>query len=283
MTDWRDIRLVQESDVPVNEHDFVCRGSRWGRLFAAVTFTALCAAAFVTAMELPAWSSEWAGIEGVFYPLGVFLLLPVYLSWRSFLAMTKPTNWVLRANLEGIYLRYRSPLNGDFPGEPVALFLPRGAIRYIAKSNIRWRQIDSDGDHSSMKIDCLDVHLRNCDLTFLRDALTLERNRRLPGFLGTRGVFRHYPVNVADDRIIRVEWSSQQFSTTPNLHDTVERLSRHYMVADMSPLMPVVRTAEEDLISLAESGQVVQAVKLAKDHYGLSTTEAKHFVDGLLH
>ena len=52
-------------------------------------------------------------------------------TWCSLKMSLAPTNWVIRLALNGIYLRYHSYLNGDYPGEPVAAFIPSGAIAWI--------------------------------------------------------------------------------------------------------------------------------------------------------
>lgn len=275
------LKLLREDEVPVRPFDLVFRGARFGRIVACIIFCTLCAGLLAVGAVMPRISLYWDGVQYVLYPLGIVMLLPAWACWRTMKAMFWPTNWLLRAGLEGLYLRYRSPLNGDYPGDPVAVLVPRPLIRRLGKTVERRRQTDDEGVRWWTNIGCLDIHVRPGELEPLKAALKHERQRRLPTRHGSRTTFLHFPVRVIDDATIRIEWRSSNFATSPRLDRALAILGRHYLTAGAAP-GPVSRLPEDDLLTLAEAGDMIEAMKLAKSLYGFNTTDAKVFVDGLI-
>ena len=61
-----------------------------------------------------------------------------------------PTNWVLRLVANGVFLRFRSYLNGDYPGEAIAALIPATDIAYVRAVTEKGTRIDGEGSKMSV-------------------------------------------------------------------------------------------------------------------------------------
>ena len=162
------------------------------------------------------------------YYAGFIVALLILFTWCSLKMSLAPTNWVIRLALNGIYLRYRSYLNGDYPGEPVAVFIPSGAIAWIRPVVKSSTQINSGGEKLSITQRRLEIKFRGSGLADLKQQIDHEHQRRIPARLGNKGVFRHYPVRVTANDAIQIDWRDAHMATTPGFKAAAAILVRHY-------------------------------------------------------
>jgi len=204
-------------------------------------------------------------------------------------ASMRPSNWLLRAAADGLYVKYRSYRNHGFPAEdPVVVFIPRPEVAWI-----RVRRQDSErparqGEGATtVWRRFLEIKLHGEDLSELAERLRDERRRTAPGVMGSKVKALHYPVRVLPEVIVQIEWRSPGTAISPGIARAIRILGRWYPVADAvdehrpSPDNRDRAQQEARLIEMAERGEVMDAVALAQEIYGLDTTRAKQFVDDL--
>ena len=94
-------------------------------------------------------------------------------------------------------------------------------------------------------------------------------------------------MSVRPDGAIRVDWTTKGTRLRPKLAEALERLARDYPPApgletEQDQAKRLDRAAREArLLDMVHQGNTIDAVIVAKDLYGFTTTEAKRFLDEL--
>ena len=218
---------------------------------------------------------------------GGFMALIGWLFWGVFQAGLKPTNWLLRADDSGLFLKIRSFRNHAIAGaEPDVLFLPRPAIAWLRPRKHAARHRASDGNvvHDTQR----HLEIKLADDAWLDGiAAQLKVERGLwAGGKGNRGRHVHYPVQV-EDGSLHVAWRSGTDLVRPGLPTLLAALARWYPVeaevASRDRPVGAASTPEQEaqIMRLIEAGETIQAIKLTRELYGLGLKDAKDFVDQL--
>jgi hypothetical protein len=207
----------------------------------------------------------------------------------QFRACVKPTNWLLRCNNRGVIIKYRSFENWRLPAEDVQAvgfdYSELAGIRTVKEQRI------SPGmgqNKQRQHLNYLDFCLANADTSALEAHLQAEQKAEPPGRLKT--IFRDYPVEVLPGGIVQLRWSiSGGYTIHPSFGNAIEYLSRHVKtaVADstkadltyQSNLSP--EEGDANILKLAKSGDKMGAVKLTRQIYGSTLSEAVAFVEKL--
>jgi hypothetical protein len=285
--DMSRISFLEEHDIPHGPGDIVFRQRRLGNAIAALLSTTAAAAGLFAPSLGPHFGWEIGPAVYFSYFFGALLTLFAAFAITALKRSLAPTNWLLRLAANGIYLRYRSYLNGDYPGEAVAAFIPVSAIGRIRPAIEKSTRIGSKGSKYNATNRRLEIIVRDADLAPFKSQIERERTRRIATKLGSKGVFRHYPVRIRNADTIEIDWRDTQSSVKPGLKAAVAILGRRFAT------LPETKTARTDpdhagrqeqeaqIIALVERGETIQAIKLTKRLYGLSTTEARIFVDEL--
>jgi hypothetical protein len=202
------------------------------------------------------------------------------------------SNWLIRMTDHGLFVKLRSYLNHRFPEQdPTVVFLPYSEIRSVRLVKERRELPDRDeGNQSSRTIKTrrlIELELAG-DSTQLAEALANERKRvfNKPNHGGggkTR--FHHLPVRLASANLLAVEWS-----VVPRADKFLDALTRHTLVQcvhdsskDFVNLQSLSRADQESrLRELAESGDMIGAVAIARRLYSYDLTTAKDFVESLI-
>lgn len=211
--------------------------------------------------------------------LSVFVLIAV----TAFLASRRPTNWLLRATTQGLFIHYRSYLNSHLPADlPTVAFLPHREIAWLRASR-RKQSRNLPDDNVTLHRRYLEIGLRRRDLPELRERL--EAERAVTNAAATR--FNHYPVQLVG-RVLRLEWSSPRTGITPGLKAAQHMLGRNYPAA---PDIEATLASDETLTDTADrearireylrQGDTVTAIKLARFYFGYDLTAAKSYVERL--
>jgi len=134
----------------------------------------------------------------------------------------------------------------------------------------------------------LDFCLANADTSALEAHLQAEQKAEPRGRFKT--IYRDYPVEVLPGGIVRLRWSiSGGYGIHPSPGKAIECLSRHIKIAaavstkddltHQSNLSP--EEGDAKILKLAKSGDRMGAVKLTRQIYGSSLSEAVAFVTKL--
>ena len=279
------MRLLRLSEVPTSERDRVFRHSPARALLLAFGVT-LASAALI----LHAWSER--------SPLGYYIagvmLLGLLLLRRLILARFRPSNWLARMNDEGLFVQFRSYLNFHFPaGDLTVAFIPYREIRSVRlvreRRDIPYRDDEfRRGNRVSEQRRRLVEFELGADSALLAQALADEVARRAPRqarwYGASRTRYGHYPARMASPTSLQVEWN-----VVPSSKVLLDALSRFTNIApaaevrqDYAHLEGQTREQQEALLlELAQTGQTIAAISMARKLYSYDLAEARAFVEGL--
>jgi hypothetical protein len=182
---------------------------------------------------------------------------------------------------DGLFIQFRSYLNFRFPvDDPTVAFIPFREIR-SANSVHRTRQVPDETSRGwQTKVSWLvDLELTG-EVIPLAQALAEERGKKLPG----AATWRHYPVRVISPTRVQVEWD-----VVPGAATFLEALSRHTEIASSVELdedfVRMARLSREEqelrLRALAEAGETITAIKVARELYSFDLAQAREFIQKL--
>jgi hypothetical protein len=239
-----------------------------------------------------------AKIYGLNIPSGLFFYggaticgLLGWAGWGQIRGRRKPTNWLLRCNGKGIIIKYRSFENWRFPAEDVQAV----GFDYSEVAEVRMvreqRTAPGLGGNQTKQLQnltYLDFGMANADTSALEAYLQAEQKAEPPGRFKT--IYGDYPVEVLPGEIVRLRWSiSGGYGIHPSPGKAIEYLSRHIKIAatvstkvdltHQSNLCP--EEGDAKILNLAKSGDKMGAVKLTRQIYGSTLSEAVAFVEKL--
>ena len=194
-------------------------------------------------------------------------------------------NWILLIKPNQILVKFRSYCNSHYPQEDpqVVSFQPR-EIEY---ARITKQKMISYGKRNSKTLSFhsfLDLCIMRQDLSPLKQQITYEHNVKMQSVNSA-----HYPVSIAGEHIVRLEWRSHHDYVTPGLKKALAALSAegikieslHKETIDLTITPTDKNVMETKILRLAERGEKIAAIRLTRKVYGLSLSEAKNFVQEL--
>jgi hypothetical protein len=257
--------------------DLVARESALGGTVLLAVLVAL-GLAWVLVPLPSAWLRLALGVVGLPCVLLSSLMLPgLARVWRR-------DHWVVRARREGIAINARSALNSDLPAdEPTVAWIEAGELDGVRRVEELRSVPDSDGGTEQRRHVWLELVLAGGDTSELADVLERERSRRGRG----RTHFHAYPVEVVDQRRLRVAWQSGNVRLRPALEGFLRTLSLQV------PLLEPVAAPEVDwrsipdgelddyARSLVAAGRRLDAIRLLRTRRGWELTRARAHVEQL--
>jgi hypothetical protein len=277
------MELMRSAAVPHNDRDIVFRYSR-GR--ALVTFLVLAAVA-IGLITFARMNHAWIA----YYVAGA-LILVLLVFQKVLTARFHSANWLMRLTDDGLFIKFRSYLNNHFADEDLTVvFIPYAEIRSAKLVKQSQEVPDQDGKRQTTTVRTqryVELELAG-DTRRLAGALALETERVLgksnPSGARVSTRYQHLPVRLAAASLLRVEWG-----VVPSAATLMESLTRHTMVrpesetsTHVSGLETASRAKQETrLLDLAQSGDLIGAVTLARRLYGYDLAKAKDFVDSLV-
>jgi hypothetical protein len=223
------------------------------------------------------------------YYVASVLALCLLLYQRLILARFRPSNWLVRMTDNGLFVKFRSYLNHHFDAQDfVVLFLPFSELRSARMVKER-QEIPDQNRRSSTTTTRRILELELAGKTVeLAVALGAERERvfgkmpRTNGRMSTR--YQHFQVRLASPTLLRIEWD-----VVPKLQTLLNALTRHTLVSassgekkDYTHLEGLDRKEQEArLLELAESGDLIGAIAIARKLYSYDLDTAKQFVESL--
>ena len=275
------MQLLRLNDVPVSQRDVVFAYSRVSATSGALLLFLVSAGLIVFARIKGAWPA---------YVVAAFMILCVLIYQKVIIARFHPANWLVRMTDNGLYVKFRSYLNDHFDAQDfVVLFLLFSELR--SARMVKERQEVPDQNPRSRTTTTtkriLELELAG-NTVELAVALGAERERvfgkmpRTNGRMSTR--YQHFPVRLASPTLLRIEWG-----VVPKLQTLLDALTRHTLVSasaeekkDYTQLENLDRKEQEArLLELAESGDMIGAIAMARKLYSYDLTTAKQFVESL--
>ena len=285
------MKFYRLNEIPSRRDDQVFKASPTGAFVGFIVYLAI-------GIPLLLLGINGAKIYGLNIPSGLFFYggaatcgLLGWAAWRQFRARLKPTNWLLRCHGSGVIIKYRSFQNWRFPVEDVQAV----AFDYSEIAEVRLareqRTVPGLGGNQSTQIQdgtYLDFCLAKADTSALEAHLQAEQKAEPPGRFKT--IYRDYPVEVLPGGIVRLRWRiSAGYGIHPSPAKAIAYLSRHIKTAAadsatadltyQSHLSP--EEGDAKILKLAKSGDQMGAVKLARQIYGSTLSEAVAFVEKL--
>ena len=275
------MQLMRLADVMVSDRDRIFAYSRSRALLGSITL--LIAA--VTAAVLSWVNDSWLG-----YYLAAVILLGFFIFRKMVSARFRPSNWLVRVSDHGLFVKFRSYLNDHFPEQDfTVVFIAHAEIRSARFILQRQEVPDRDDGGRPTAITktqkLVEVELAS-ETKELSDALTQERAHALDGKnLGKISArFHHLPVRLAAPDRLQIEWN-----VFPNAQTFLDALSRHTLIQptqktkkDYVHLETLSRAEQEArLLELAESGDKIGAIAMARRLYAYDLATAKDFIEGL--
>jgi hypothetical protein len=273
---------MRPADVPVSDRDQVYNYSRlralWG-LFLTLLGTG--AISYLVWPKAPALSYY-------FLALALFFIL---LYRKMITARFHPANWLARLTDEGMFIKFRSYLNNHFPdNEPTVVYIPhfeiRSARQVIEKQSVSDRDPNNRRSSVTKAKTFVELELAG-DTKQLAEALQRERHYAIGGSRMLKIVtrYQHLPVRLPTAEKLQIEWA-----VTPNAQALLNALTRHTFVRsteetskDFVNLDKLSRDEQEArLLELAETGDKIGAIAMARRLYAFDLTQAKQFVEGLV-
>lgn len=221
------------------------------------------------------------------------LVVALLIARAPMAARLRPSNWLVRVGPAGLHVQLRSHLNTHAPSEDrTVLFLPWPEIRSTRHVRERRTLVYRDSGQRTEREVSDRRHLIELDLVAdtaaLAEALRAEVARKAPAvrrWYGTSATkYHHYPVRLTSETTLEIEWD-----VSPGARAFLEEVGRFTRVDapvtrddDDSPLAALARPEQERrLLTLAETGQEIAAVSLARDLYGLDLAGARALLDRL--
>jgi hypothetical protein len=271
------MRLLRLADVPTYERDRVFRYSAARALFATCAVIVVSGGLFVLG---------WYERSVLAYYVGAVLLLGLLILRRFVVARFRSSNWLVRMGDAGVFVQFRSYLNYRFPvDDPTVVLFRDGDIRSARVVNAR-RDIPQPDDPPAQVDRVTRVSQRLVEFELAVDAAPLtaaladESARRA----STGATYRHHPVRMTSPTTLELEWG-----VVPRAEVLLDGLRQYASIAvpidvsrDYAHLEGLSREEQERrLKELAETGQTIAAIRIARRLYSYDLAHARAFVAGL--
>ena len=275
------MELMRLADVPSGEPHHVYRHSPARAL--------LLAGGALAALVLLLALGWWRQNPLVYYAAGV-VGLGVLIMRRNVLARLRPSNWLVRASGEGLFIQFRSHLNWHFPSDdPTVVFVPYQELRSArgVRETSTLPSSDAGGGVVTRRRRLVELELTD-DAPELARALDAERVRRAPKEARWYGRssrrYHHHPVRMVSPRRMQIEWSAvpgvEAFLSA--LPERVRRRAEIDVATDYAELSALDRAEQKRrLLELVERGQTLDAIRIARKLYAYDLRRAREFVKSL--
>lgn len=285
------MKFYRLKEIPIRSDDQVFKASTTGAFIWFIVLLGIGIALLLLGIGGAKIDARHNSSGLLFYGGAATCGLLAWACWGQFRARQKPTNWLLRCNRNGVIIKYRSYENWRFPAEDAqAVGFDYSEVAWIRK--VREQRTVPDLGGSTRKqlqrLTYLDFCLANADTADLEAHLQAEQKAEPPGRFKT--IYRDYPVEVLPGGIVRVRWSmGGSYGIHPSAGKAIEYLSRYVKTAAAeSTEVDLTRQrqlspeeGDANILKLAKSGDKMGAVKLTRQIYGSTLSEAIAFVEKL--
>jgi len=268
--------------VPQNSRDIVFHYSRARALIAFIVFAMIA----IGLLLFGRWNHAWLA-----YYAAAVLIIVLLIFQKLLTARFRLSNWLVRMIDDGLFVKFRSYLNEHFPDQDrTVVFIPYSEIR--AATPVKQRRELPERSHnrplgttSTRRVVDLELaaDTRQLAVVLASEAkLIFGKGNQPGGRISTR--YQHTPVRLGPADRLRIEWG-----VVPGVDKLMQSLTRHTLVKpqlavteNFTGLETLSREEQERrLLELAQSGDMIGAVTLARRLYGYDLTKAKEFVESL--
>src|SRR3989338_2877372 len=217
--------------------------------------------------------------------IGIWAIFEFYIFIRTF----SSDNWLMRLDQDKIIIKFRSFLNRHLPDTDKQIIrIPLHEIKEVRAVSETLKTIAPFRIHRLTKAALftnLEIILNPADTRELKERLKYEVNVK------AKTKHHHYPVSLANDDGITIEWKSAKTRITPGIKRTLELFAMHRVkvaskvkeTKDYRETAAVIKEEmEARILDLVQKGNIIEATALAKRAYNLNVAEAKSFVEELL-
>lgn len=270
------MHIYDYNNAPLTAGDVIFRQHRWPFVMGMV----IC-----LVFPLTGWLVYQNGdhVPGIVIGGGSSLLTLLYLTrTREFFSSR---NWLLRFNSQQVMIQI-APIGSRDPERCFVLALEKNEIEWFRPYAYSSTYEGSDGPEV-VAANYLDIQLRTQDTAEIATHIAKASTPRIwCGFHAAINV----PVRLLDGPMIRLVWVSKSPESfmKPGLKKTARLLAEHYpvlaKVVDQNSTGQATekqKAMEDQIVQLIQTGETIQAIKLARKRYGFSLTDAKQFVDEL--
>ena len=277
------MQLLRSADVPIDRRAHEFRSSR----FRAGTGAIMLAAAALALIAFGRLNNTWIP----YYIAGV-IIVTLLIFHNLVTARFRPTNWLVRMTDDGLFIKFRSYLNYRFSDQdPTVVFIPYSELSSAKLGKERQAIPVRDGGNpraTSRTRRFIELQLAG-NSEPLADALAGESKRVFAkpadGGANVSTRYQHLPVRLATPNLLRIEWG-----VVPNAQTILGALTRHTLVDHATAVSKnfvyfdgLSREEQESrLLELAQSGDMIGAVTMARTLYAYDLATAKHFVESLI-
>ncbi|MEH6405552.1 MAG: hypothetical protein V7750_19430 [Sneathiella sp.] len=303
MSRYKALKLISVSDVPFDDAILIARMSPWGHGIASFMsliwlplfsmFAYQQGLGFDTSSLFGVLLSSFASL--VIGSVALVCLIVGLLFMSSCIAALKSSNWTLLATPQGLYVNIRSYMDFRLPlSDKVVVFIPKKEIRKLHLRGQKFRVLQNKSqsyrqtDDQIETYSFLEISLYGRELSLVSDCLKNERLKYGPTFVkGVRSSAKGSAIEVLAGGIIKIHWKTKATRLTPNLVTVEELLKPYYSLYHRGGSEPPpIRDLKQDeqelrLLDLVESGNMIDAVILAREIYGFGLTDAKNFISDL--
>ncbi len=273
------IRLMRESEVPAVPPGGLFRYSRWTVMLVAGALLGTGAALVAVGRLM---GNPFA------YYIAALLFMCLWIYQTMVLARFRATNWLVRVGNAEVYIKFRSYLNHHLPAtDPTVVCILFRDMRQTRLVRELQDVQDTDGRGTLRRRRMLvEIDLKEA-APEIEAALHAERRAQAPKverwYGSSAAKYRHYPVRMAAPGTVSIEWgvapAARHFLAIMAVHAPVDASE---IVRDYTALgITESDDGESRLIELAENGQTLDAIRLARSIYGYDLIQAKLFVEGL--
>lgn len=273
------MRLLRLSDVETSSRDRVFYYSRTHALL--VVLAAVGGSAWLL---FRAFAMHWkAG-----YYIAAMILLFLSLMLHYITARFRPSNWLIRMNDLGLFIKFRSYLNYHLPPEDLTVvFLSYQEIRSARLIHERVQVPDVQGHTETQFRRYIELELGG-DTRPLADALQAETGERAPTekrwYGSSSTLYQDYPASMTSPSFLKLRWQ-----VVPGPHKFLEAIRPWATIADevsvkqdFTHLQGLSREDQQkQLRELARRGETVTAIYAARKLYGCGLAEARAMIQGL--
>lgn len=273
------MQLLRLAEVEESARDRVFRYSRIHAILIAIAGVTADAALLCRAA-----TSRWVAGYYIAAVVTFFLLL----TKRFISARFRSSNWLVRMNDAGLYIKFRSYLNYHLPTEDrTVVFVPYQEISSARLVRERARVPDLQGHTATQMFRYIELELAG-DTKPLERALQSEISERAPAEKRWYGsdstLYEDYPVRMTSPPYLQLRWQ-----VVPGTHKFLQALRPNTSIAepvsikqDFANLGAMSREEQQQrLRELAQRGEMIAATYLARKLYGCTYQEATAMVDSL--
>lgn len=267
---------LDQADIQPFQSEF-----RYRVLWTAMTLAGILAVGLVSAIGVVnRWGTNWGGVA----ILGWFCFWSVVfaaLCQKTLRARLRPSAWLVRIQTDGLLVKFRSYLNYHFPSDDLTVFsIPFCDIEWMHEDRIEGKLLGTTReDDMRYRHRCAELKVANELTSELHPYLARERELK-----SGRSFSRHYPVQIVNEGVVRIEWEVQ-----PSLEEFLREVGQYVSVrpttdtfVDFTKLKTQPKPEQERrLIELVEAGNRIDAVRTARYLYDFNLNEAVRFIDEL--